>query len=221
MKWLFLTVLIFLFQSAAFADSEPKQVQIESRIVETSNDFLRDTGFQEGQRDLDHQTANVQSRSVDPEILFGSGIPKELLDGSEKEEKGKVLSAPQRTTLSPNGTAQSNVALQFTPTVMDNGQIKLVVAPTLTQGFLDTPVAAGGPQVGLAPVSTSVLINSGETVVLGGLTAEANGKKVEKVPFLSDIPIMGALFKNKSSADQKRELTVLITPHIVSSDTGD
>lgn len=215
MKWLYFALVVFIFPTAALhADSEPKQVQIESRIVETSNDFLR-------QDALDHQTTNVRERSDNPEILFGSGVPQELLDGLEKERKDKVLSAPQMVSLNPNGTAQSGIALQVTPTITDNGQIRLDVAPTPTQNPLNAPPAAGGPQVGLAPVSTSVLIDSGETVVLGGLIAEGDGKKTGKIPFLSDIPVMGALFKNKSGGNQKKDLMVLITPHIVKSDTGD
>jgi type IV pilus assembly protein PilQ len=64
-------------------------------------------------------------------------------------------------------------------------------------------------------VSTEVLLDNGETVVLGGIFEQTKQNSVQRVPFLSDIPVMGNLFKTTARIDNKTELLVFITPKIV------
>jgi type IV pilus assembly protein PilQ len=60
-----------------------------------------------------------------------------------------------------------------------------------------------------------VLVNNGETVVLGGIFQDARSRKEDRVPYLSSIPGLGHLFRRRSNETQKRELLVFVTPTIV------
>lgn len=64
-------------------------------------------------------------------------------------------------------------------------------------------------------MNTNVLVNNGETVVLGGIFEQENLNKQTKVPFLGDLPYVGKLFRRESKQDNKRELLIFITPRIV------
>lgn len=66
-------------------------------------------------------------------------------------------------------------------------------------------------------VSTSVTVKDGETIILGGLVNRAQGKKLDEVPILSHLPVIGNLFFNRHETEERKELAVMITPQIVSS----
>ena len=61
---------------------------------------------------------------------------------------------------------------------------------------------------------TNVRMYSGETLVIGGLISEEQQRTMQKVPFLSKIPLLGELFKNRSRSHSKTEVLLLLTPHI-------
>ena len=61
---------------------------------------------------------------------------------------------------------------------------------------------------------TNVRMYSGETLAIGGLLGEEEQRNLQRVPFLSDIPILGELFKNRSKRHSKTEVIILLTPHI-------
>ncbi len=79
-------------------------------------------------------------------------------------------------------------------------------------------VASGGvnvPSINTREISTQVLVNDGQTVVLGGILQTTQREDDTKVPFLGDIPVLGHLFKSTSHQDDKDELMIFITPKIV------
>jgi type IV pilus assembly protein PilQ len=79
-------------------------------------------------------------------------------------------------------------------------------------------VASGGvnvPSINTREIATQVLVNDGQTVVLGGILQTTQREDDTKVPYLGDIPILGHLFKNTSHQDDKDELMIFITPKIV------
>ena len=73
----------------------------------------------------------------------------------------------------------------------------------------------GIPSINSKEVSTTVLVENGGTVVIGGIYTQALINTVAKVPTLGDIPILGWLFKNDTKQDSKSELLVFITPKIL------
>ena len=66
---------------------------------------------------------------------------------------------------------------------------------------------------------TQILVDNGETAVIGGLTIIEKTKVRAGIPFLMDIPVLGALFRNTSDRENKRDLLIMVTPHIVREGT--
>jgi type IV pilus assembly protein PilQ len=64
-------------------------------------------------------------------------------------------------------------------------------------------------------ISTQVLVENGETIVLGGIFQQSSSNDIRKVPLLGDLPIVGYLFKNSSEIMEKRELLIFVTPKIL------
>jgi len=72
-----------------------------------------------------------------------------------------------------------------------------------------------GTAINTQQISTQVLVDNGETLVLGGIYQQTIKKDVTKVPVLGDIPGVGVLFRNTSESNSKRELLIFVTPKIV------
>ena len=66
----------------------------------------------------------------------------------------------------------------------------------------------------------NVRIKDGETLVLGGMLQEVETKTVNKIPFLGDLPIIGAAFRSTATAKSKSELVIMITPNIINDGEG-
>ena len=79
-------------------------------------------------------------------------------------------------------------------------------------------VESGGvnvPAIDTREVTTQVLVNDGQTVVLGGILTTQASNIVNKVPFLGDIPVLGTFFKNTNRTNNKDELLIFVTPKII------
>jgi len=69
-------------------------------------------------------------------------------------------------------------------------------------------------------VQTQVLVDNGETVVLGGIYEEEEREQTERVPFFGDLPLVGRLFRTDLKTNNKSELLIFVTPRIVEGGTG-
>ncbi|MGB5517549.1 MAG: type IV pilus secretin PilQ, partial [Gammaproteobacteria bacterium] len=76
-------------------------------------------------------------------------------------------------------------------------------------------VFAGIPSIDTREVDTQVLVNNGDTIVLGGIYEQVTRDEVDKVPLLGDIPVLGYLFKHTLESDEKAELLIFVTPKIL------
>jgi len=76
-------------------------------------------------------------------------------------------------------------------------------------------VIAGIPSIDTNEIQTQVLVENGETIVLGGVFERESVEQVDKTPFLGDIPYLGALFKRTIKSDEKTELLIFITPKLI------
>jgi type II secretory pathway component GspD/PulD (secretin) len=76
----------------------------------------------------------------------------------------------------------------------------------------------GVPNQSTTEVTTSMLVDSGQTVFIGGLIKRTSEQIRDGVPVLGDLPVLGALFSNRSLSSVNTELVVLITPYIVDND---
>jgi type II secretion system protein D len=122
------------------------------------------------------------------------------------------------TTVTVSGaTQQTNfldvgIQLTVTPTINVDEKITLEVHPVVSLYIRADPA---GPVIGTREAMTTVLVNNGETVVIGGLITDEDRKMGTKVPLLGDIPIIGHLFKRQYDTKDRTELLVFLTPQIV------
>ena len=76
-------------------------------------------------------------------------------------------------------------------------------------------ITTAGPAIDTQSVTTQVLVDNGETVVLGGIYERTNRNGVTRVPFFGDLPLVGALFRSTERVDERSELLVFVTPRIL------
>jgi general secretion pathway protein D len=127
-----------------------------------------------------------------------------------------VVSTVQSTT----GTYSYNYAFQdvgivltVTPHVTSNGYVTMDV--TQTANDLQGYTSFNAPIVNQREAETTVSAKDGETIILGGMIRNQITATVNKIPLLGDIPVLGNLFRNTSKDNQKTELLVFLTPHVV------
>ncbi len=105
--------------------------------------------------------------------------------------------------------------LKFTPQINEGDSVLLVMEQEVSSVDSTTATSDYGPTFNMRNIKNSVLVKSGETVVLGGLISEDEQEVVSKVPILGDIPFLGALFRATSTSKEKRNLMVFIHPVIL------
>jgi type II secretory pathway component GspD/PulD (secretin) len=101
-----------------------------------------------------------------------------------------------------------------TPTINIDQKITLVVHPEVS---LYVRNDAAGPVIGTREANTTVIVNNGETVVIGGLITEQDIKQGTGIPLLGDLPVIGFLFKRTSDSKARSELLVFLTPQIINN----
>ncbi|MDM8563346.1 type IV pilus secretin PilQ, partial [Candidatus Marithioploca araucensis] len=102
--------------------------------------------------------------------------------------------------------------LKVTPQITPDGRVSLTL--DVKKDSRDSDVG-GIPSIATRQVSTTVLVDNGETVVLGGVYERSTSNTLDRVPFFADLPFVGHLFKRRSSRDQKSELLIFVTPKIL------
>ncbi|RUU24019.1 type II and III secretion system protein family protein [Mesorhizobium sp. M6A.T.Ca.TU.002.02.2.1] len=108
---------------------------------------------------------------------------------------------------------QFGVNLLFTPVVLDNDKINIRLAPEVSD--LTSFTIAGDPIFTNRKLSTVVELRDGQSFAVGGLLSSKNTKIQRQVPWLGQVPIVGALFRNSSNQKEETELVVIVTPRIV------
>ncbi|MEK6348327.1 MAG: type II and III secretion system protein family protein [Burkholderia sp.] len=111
------------------------------------------------------------------------------------------------------------IGLTVTPTVLGPNRIALKVAPEASQlDFLHaiTIDSITVPALTTRRADTTVELGDGESYVIGGLIDRETTSNISKVPFLGDLPIIGAFFKSLSYQQNDKELMIIVTPHLVS-----
>ena len=167
--------------------------------------------------------------------LGNSNLVELELSALETDNRGKVVSNPRvitadkkRATITQGteigyltASASGATTVAFKPAVLE-----LAVTPQITPDdkiIMDLEVKkdtvgaiiAGVPSIDTKKVVTQVLVENGDTVVLGGIFEQTIRTTVDKVPFLGDIPFIGFMFRNTTKQDDKTELLIFVTPRII------
>ncbi|MBL8197750.1 MAG: type IV pilus secretin PilQ [Chromatiales bacterium] len=162
------------------------------------------------------------------------------LSAAQAEGRGEVISSPRVITANQKEASirqgveipyQESSSSGATSTQFKEAVLSLTVTPQITPDdriILDLTVTKdsvgqvvsderGGsiPSIDTREVVTQVLVNNGQTVVLGGVYETEEGQRVSKVPFLGDIPGVGVLFRSTRTISRKSELLIFVTPKIL------
>ncbi len=162
------------------------------------------------------------------------------LTALQQEGRGEVISSPrvitsnQKEALIKQGTEipyqeasssgatsvsfkEAVLSLTVTPHITPDDRIRMDLKVTKDNIGEVVPTANGGsnPSVDKREISTQVLVQSGETVVLGGIHEQEKRTNIAKIPFLGDLPFIGVLFRKTSTVDQNTELLIFVTPKIL------
>jgi general secretion pathway protein D len=111
----------------------------------------------------------------------------------------------------------TGVKLQVTPRVNANGMVIMVIKQSVSDPVESTIGVTSSAAIAKKEIESSVAIHDGETIVLGGLIKENNTYNKSGMPWLHELPWVGALFGNTTNNKDKSELVVLITPRVVKS----
>ncbi|MCZ6770673.1 MAG: type II secretion system secretin GspD [Proteobacteria bacterium] len=109
----------------------------------------------------------------------------------------------------------TGVVLEITPRVNANGLVVLDVIQEVSDVIETTTSEISSPTIQQRRIETTVAVQSGETVALGGLIRDIRSDSISGIPLLSDIPILGNLFKTNSESTRRTELIILITPRVI------
>lgn len=241
-------------------DQPVRQVLIETRLVEATDDFSRNLGVRFGaqtsqvsggiQTTVDSSAVGAGGLNVNfPAPTIGGAAPGSIaltiarlgtgdllnleLSALEAEGRGKIISNPRLITanqkkarieqgqeqvfttsvLGVGGvvTKKAVLALEVTPQITPDERVILDVLVT-KDSFADTVRGV----INKKEITTQVLLDNGETVVIGGIYEQALQTNASKVPFFGDLPVIGWAFRNNTRSDRKIELLIFLTPRILS-----
>lgn len=171
-------------------------------------------------------------------MIFSNAVTGTLhleLSALEADGGGKVISNPRIVTADQvEATIQQGTQIPYqqatssgaTSISFVNASLSLKVKPQITPDdniIMDLKinkdsvgqVTNAGPAIDTKQITTQVLVENGGTVVIGGIYTQNKNNTVTKVPLLGDIPVVGNLFKQRSSSDNKTELLIFVTPKIL------
>ena len=167
-------------------------------------------------------------------LPFGYAVNLEL-SAAQAESRAEVMSNPriitanQSTARIESGTEipyvsqtssgatdvefkKAVLSLEVTPQITPDDRVNMEVSVT-NDSVGD--VVSGVPSINTNEVTSNVLVDNGQTIVLGGIYTEDNTESYTKVPFFGDIPVAGRLFRRDSLTEDKQELLIFITPKII------
>jgi len=168
-------------------------------------------------------------------VLTGSTLIDLEISALQAENEGEIISSPRVVTADrhqarieqgveiPYLSAASSGATQIQ---FKKAVLSIEVTPQITPDdrvIMDLAVNndsvgdifSGIPSIDTREVNTQVLVNNGDTVVLGGIYEQITRNSVDKVPFLGDIPLIGYFFRHTLESDERRELLIFVTPKIL------
>ena len=166
---------------------------------------------------------------------IGSNLLQLELSAMQLEDRGEIVSSPRVITSNQQeAVIQQGVEIPYqrasssgaTAVTFKEAVLELRVTPQITPDdriIMDLKVSkdsvgqifAGVPSIDTRNVETRVLVDNGETLVLGGIYEQERGKETERVPFFGELPGIGWLFKSSSNVNNKSEMLIFVTPKII------
>ena len=225
-------------------DVATKQVTLEAKIIAINLEDVKNLGIKWDWSTLPEQEENDDDVTYGGLMHLGHGYTARFqatLTAMYSQGKANILATPRIITIPgkeasifigdhipvttekvSNGTTTSTteyvdagIKLSYTPVVSDDNYITASVhtevsTPTLVSELKNYKITS-------RTADTNVRMRNGETLVIGGLINEEEQKNMQRVPFLSNIPILGELFKYRSKSKTKTEVMMILTPYITNA----
>jgi len=151
----------------------------------------------------------LTSDNKEAEILVGENIPMISKRERDVTTTSTVLTSVERKDV--------GILLRLTPQINEGEYVKLDIYQEISAQKQESEniITSVGPTMTKRSTKTSVVVKDKQTVVIGGLMSERDEDVITKVPLLGDIPLLGWLFKYKTTAKKKTNLLVFLTPYII------
>jgi len=221
-------------------DVAQEQINVQATIVEISLSKARALGldfstskYLKGNSGISwaiaashEETKSIGNILANPSITVFNGKKASILIGDKVPVFTSSASSTDVTTSDTTISVEYKdvgVKLEVTPRVNDlkTGLVSLKIAPSIsTITEWKTSGNNMAPQISTREATTELRVKDGETIYLGGLLQEQETKNIKAIPFLSKLPILGELFKSRTTSKEKTEIIVAITPHIVKELSG-
>lgn len=226
-------------------DRPQPQVSIAVRVDDISNDSLKDLGLQWSFSDvsiteskgtgfnLGHfdrspmgfnaaisalEQKNVAKLLAEPNISVLDGEKAMILIGSRLNFPQLIGYTNANTPIFDRQEVRVGIYLQVSASITSTGEVTLSLYPQVStvSGFLNVN-GASYPQISTREAQTTLRLHTGETIVMGGLLQNEDLVETQKVPILSEIPILGELFKHRKTTHNKSQVIISITPIVLSN----
>jgi len=160
--------------------------------------------------DIQAEPSIVTLDNREAKMLVGEETPVRVIDAGAASQ----VAVPARANVQ---FKETGIILTVTPHITNNRQVRMSIAAE--QSELRIIGGDLGFTIPKRNATTQLLVNDGETAVIGGLTQTQVTKNKSGIPLLSDLPLIGRIFSQTDTREEKRDLLILITPHII--DAGD
>lgn len=147
-------------------------------------------------------------------IVVGQNIP--LVTGSYAQTGTTATITPFQTY----DRKDVGLTLQIKPQISEGGSIQLQIYQEVSSVDATTLNNPSGPTTNLRSIDSTVLVDDGQIIVLGGLIQDSVAESISKVPVLGDLPYLGNLFSFKNRTRTKTDLMVFLRPHILRNENG-
>jgi len=156
-----------------------------------------------------------------PQILVNDNEDAEIQVGEDIQLVTDVQRTDAGNTISTVDTREIGVILKVTPSIAPDGFVRLDIAPeisALTDRTTQISEDFEAPIITKRRADTTVTVNDGQTIVIGGLIQTENESRKSKVPLLGDIPLIGSVFRSEKVSGRKTELMIILTPRVIMTD---
>ncbi|WP_404401736.1 hypothetical protein LG288_02555 [Idiomarina seosinensis] len=154
-----------------------------------------------------------------PRLVVRDGVSASISVGTDIPTVGSTTSRPLESEAQTTNVEYRKTGLQLTVTPVINAQglVVMEIDQQISSTTDSGSTVAGSPAIFERTLSTEVLSQSGQTILLGGLISEDTNNATSKVPGFGDIPLFGRLFSARTQSKTKTELVIFITPRVVTN----
>jgi len=179
------------------------------------------TVIRNGDLNLDIMFDAMESKGLvktlaEPTLVAMSGDTANFLAGGEFPIPVAQSSTSADRTITVE-FKQFGISLGFTPTVLDDGMINLIVAPEVSSIDPSTSVSSNGlviPGIKVRRARTTVELRDGESFMIAGLLRDDYRTDIRQYPFIGDLPIIGSFFRSSGYQKNQTELVLVVTPRL-------